>query len=318
MKIVVLDGYTMNPGDLDWAPLKALGTCILHHRSTPDQVVDRAADAEIILTNKVVISAEIMAALPKLRYIGVTATGVNIVDLEAAQERDIVVTNIPGYSTDSVAQLTFALLLEMVQQVGHHSQRVKEGAWVSCKDFSFYDSPLTELAGKTFGIVGYGQIGQRVAAIARAFGMRLLVQTAHPEKYKKESGIEFVDVDRLFSDSDVISLNCPLTPDTEQLVNTARLARVKQGALLINTGRGQLVNETAVADALENGYLGGYATDVLTQEPPPADNPLLQAPQCIITPHLAWATVEARKRLLETVVANVAAFIDGQPQNRVV
>ncbi len=317
MKIVVLDGYTMNPGDLDWSPLKALGTCILHQRTAADQVVERCADADIILTNKVVITDDIMARLPALRYVGVTATGVNIVDLEAARERNIVVTNVPGYSTDSVAQLIFALLLEMVQQVGHHARRVREGAWASCVDFSFYDFPLTELAGKTFGIVGYGRIGQRVAAIARAFGMRLLVQTANPDKYKKESGVEFVDIDRLFSDSDVISLNCPLTPETDQLVNTARLARVKQGALLINTGRGQLVDESAVADALENGYLGGYATDVLSQEPPSADNPLLQAPHCVITPHLAWATVEARQRLLKIVVDNVAAFIDGAPQNRV-
>lgn len=317
MKIVVLDGYTLNPGDLDWAPLKQLATCILHPRTRPEQLIERAQGATILLTNKVVISAKAMAELPDLRYIGVLATGVNVVDLKAAKERNIVVTNVPGYSTDSVAQLTFALLLEMVQQVGHHAQRVKQGAWVSCEDFSFRDLPLMELAGKTFGVVGYGQIGRRVAAIARAFGMRLMVQTAHPEKHKKEPGVEFVDIDRLFSDSDVISLNCPLTPETEQLVNTARLARVKQGALLINTGRGQLVNEAAVADALENGYLGGYATDVLSTEPPAPDNPLLQAPHCIITPHLAWATFEARSRLLSIVVDNIVAYINGCPQNRV-
>ncbi len=317
MKIVVLDGYTLNSGDLDWAPLKQLGTCIIHTRTKPEQLLERAQGATILLTNKVVISAQTIADLPELRYIGVLATGVNVVDLKAAKERNIVVTNVPGYSTDSVAQLTFALLLEMVQQVGHHAHKVKQGSWVSCEDFSFRDLPLMELAGKTFGVVGYGQIGRRVAAVARAFGMQLLVQTANPEKYKKEPGFEFVDIDKLFSDSDVISLNCPLTPETAQLVNTARLARVKQGALLINTGRGQLVDEAAVADALENGYLGGYATDVLSQEPPAADNPLLQAPHCIITPHLAWATLEARTRLLDMVVANVAAFVDGLPQNRV-
>lgn len=318
MKIVILDGYTLNTGDLDWAPLKELGTCIIHQRTTPEQVVERAQGAEILLTNKVVISAATMAALPELRYIGVLATGVNIVDLEAAKERKIIVTNAPGYSTDSVAQLVFALLLEMVQQVGHHAQMVAQGAWATCEDFSFRDRPLTELAGKTFGLVGYGQIGRRIAAIARAFGMRVLIQTAHPEKYQKETNLNFVDIDQLFSDSDVISLNCPLTPETEQLVNTARLARVKQGAFLINTGRGQLVNEAAVAEALEDGYLGGYATDVLSTEPPAEDNPLLKAPNCVITPHLGWATKEARTRLLAIVIQNIAAYLKGEPQNRVV
>lgn len=317
MKIVVLDGYTLNSGDLDWAPLKALGTCIIHARTSAEQLIERAQGAEILLTNKVVIDAAALAALPSLRYIGVLATGVNIVDLKAAAEQQIVVTNVPGYSTNSVAQLVFALLLEMVQQVGHHARLVAEGGWVNCEDFSFRDRPLTELAGKTFGVVGYGQIGQRVATIARAFGMQVLVQTAHPDKYKKECGQEFVDIDQLFSDSHVISLNCPLTPATTQLVNTARLARIRQGALLINTGRGQLVDEAAVAEALEDGYLGGYAADVLSSEPPAADNPLLTAPRCILTPHLAWATREARERLLATVVENIAAYLKGEPQNRV-
>lgn len=318
MKIVVLDGYTLNNGDLDWGPLKALGTCIIHQRTGADQIIERARDAEIILTNKVPISAETISALPHLRYIGVLATGVNIIDLDAAKERDIIVTNAPGYSSDSVAQLVFALLLEMVQQVGHHAWMVKKGAWVNCEDFSFRDRPLTELAGKTIGIVGYGEIGRRVATISRAFGMQVLAQTAHPEKYQKEQGITFVDVERLFTDSDVISLNCPLTAETNHLVNTARLARVKQGALLINTGRGQLVDEAAVAQALEDGYLGGYATDVLSTEPPRADNPLLSASNCIITPHIAWATMEARARLLDMVVGNIEAFLAGEPRNRVV
>jgi glycerate dehydrogenase len=317
MKIVVLDGHTLNSGDLDWAPLKALGTCIIHPRTDVDQIIERALDAEIVLTNKVPIGAETMVALPNLRYIGVLATGVNLVDLDAARKRGIVVTNAPGYSTDSVAQMVFALLLEMTQQVGHHARMVAEGAWVSCKDFSFRDLPLCELAGKTMGVVGYGEIGRRVATIARAFGMQVLVQTAHPEKYKNEQGVTFVDVDQLFTDSDVISLNCPLTPETDQLVNTAHLARVKQGALLINTGRGQLVNEAAVAAALEDGYLGGYATDVLATEPPHPDNPLLNAPHCIITPHIAWATTEARSRLLAMVVDNISAFLQGEPRNRV-
>ncbi len=317
MKIVVLDGYTLNPGDLDWAPLKSLGSAVIYPRTAPEQIIDRAADAEIVLTNKTVLAAATLAMLPKLKYIGVLATGVNVVDLEAAKTADIIVTNVPGYSTGSVVQMVFALLLEMTQQVGHHAARVREGDWASCPDFSFRDRPLTELAGKTLGVVGYGQIGQQVAKVAQAFGMKVLVQTAHPEKYQLETGLEFVDVENLFSAADIISLNCPLTEATENLVNTARLARIKQGALLINTGRGQLIDEKAVAEALEEGYLGGYATDVLSQEPPDEENPLFSAPNCFITPHIAWATAEARQRLIDTVVANIAAFQNGDPQNRV-
>lgn len=316
MKIVILDGYTLNPGDLDWAPLKELGSCIIHPRTDVEQIVDRAHDAEIILTNKTVLSADTLALLPTVKYIGVLATGVNIVDLEAAKKHDIIVTNVPGYSTQSVAQMVFALLLEMTLHVGHHAGMVKQGDWVSCADFSFRDRPLIELAGKTLGVVGYGQIGQQVAQIASAFGMQVLVQTAHPEKYQ-ETEFEFVDIDKLFSDSDIISLNCPLTEETRTLVDTAHLARVKQGALLINTGRGQLINEEAVAEALEEGYLGGYATDVLSLEPPAEGNPLFSAPNCLITPHIAWATAEARQRLLDIVVANIVAFQNGDPQNRV-
>ena len=317
MKIVVLDGYTLNPGDLDWAPLKALGSCVIHPRTAPEQIIERAVDAEIILTNKTVLTGSTLAMLPKLKYIGVLATGVNVVDLDAAKNQEIIVTNVPGYSTGSVVQMVFALLLEITQQVGHHAAKVKEGEWVTCPDFSFRDRPLIELAGKTLGVVGYGQIGQQVAKIAQAFGMKVLINTAHPEKYQQEKGLEFVDIDNLFSDADVISLNCPLTEETGNLVNTARLARVKQGALLINTGRGQLIDEEAVAEALEEGYLGGYATDVLSQEPPNAENPLFSAPNCFITPHIAWATDEARQRLLDIVVANIAAFQSGTPQNRV-
>ncbi len=316
MKIVILDGYTLNPGDLDWAPLKELGSCIIHPRTDVEQIVDRVDDAEIILTNKTVLSADTLALLPTVKYIGVLATGVNVVDLEAAKKYNIVVTNVPGYSTQSVAQMVFALLLEMTLHVGHHAGMVQQGDWVTCDDFSFRDRPLIELAGKTLGVVGYGQIGQQVAQIAKAFGMEILVQTAHPEKYQ-EAEFEFVDIDKLFSDSDIISLNCPLTEETRTLVDTAHLARVKQGALLINTGRGQLINEEAVAEALEKGSLGGYATDVLSQEPPAEDNPLFSAPNCLITPHIAWATAEARQRLLDIVVANIAAFQNGDPQNRV-
>ncbi|MCW8859157.1 MAG: D-2-hydroxyacid dehydrogenase [Deltaproteobacteria bacterium] len=318
MKIVLLDGYTLNTGDLDWAPLKNLAQCAIYPRTESTQIIERAADAEIVLTNKTPLSAVTIAALPKLQYIGVLATGVNIVDLEAAQEHNVIVTNVPGYGANSVAQMVFALLLEMTQQVGHHASLVKSGAWTACPDFSLRDRPMLELAGKTLGIVGYGQIGRQVAKIGRAFGLRLLVQTAHPEKYPQEEGLEFLDIDRLFSESDIISLNCPLNDDTMHLVNTARLARVKQGALLINTGRGQLIDEAAVAEALDDGYLGGYATDVLAQEPPGEDNPLFSAPNCIITPHIAWATTEARQRLLDLVVENIAAFQNGTVQNRVV
>lgn len=317
MQIVVLDGYTLNPGDLDWSPLEDLGSVSVFARSAAKQVVERAASAEIVLTNKAPLDAETIASMPNLQYIGVTATGVNVVDLSAAAARGIVVCNVPGYSTASVCQMVLALLLEMTQQVGHHAQLVRAGKWSQCVDFSFHDRPLIELANKTFGVVGYGQIGRQIALLARAFGMRVLVNTANPDKYKDEKEIDFVDIDSLFSAADVISLNCPLTEKTQALVNTARLARVKTGALLINTGRGQLVDEAAVADALMAGYLGGYAADVLCVEPPPADNPLLQAPNCFITPHIAWATSEARQRLLDTTIANISAFLAGAPQNRV-
>ncbi len=318
MKIVVLDGYTLNPGDLDWAPLKELGTCAIYPRTAGEQIVERAADADILLTNKTVLSAETIAELPQLKYIGVLATGVNIVDLDAARARSIVVTNAPGYGSASVAQMVFALLLEMTQHVGHHAQLVRQGAWSECPDFSFHDRPLYEVAGKTMGIVGFGQIGRQVAKVATAFDMRVLASTQHPEKYEQDTNVEFVDVDQLFSKCHAISLHCPLTDQTRQLVNTARLARIKQGALLINTGRGQLIDETAVIEALEEGYLGGYAADVLAEEPPPEDSPLLSAPNCIITPHMAWATLEARKRLLDLVVANIRSFQTGSADNRVV
>lgn len=317
MHIVVLDGHTLNPGDLDWTVLKELGTYSVHPRTSQEELLERAAGAEIILTNKVLIDADTISSLADLKYIGVLATGYNVVDLEAARQRGIVVANIPGYSSASVCQMVFALLLEMTQQVGHHDKMVHKGAWSDCVDFSFFDRPLLELAGKTFGLVGYGQIGQQVARVAAAFGMQVLAHTANPDKYKDDKGVRFVDVDTLFSDCDIISLNCPLTPETRHLVNTARLARIKQGALLINTGRGDLVDETAVAEALAEDYLGGFATDVLSTEPPKADNPLLSAPNCFITPHNAWATSEARQRLLDIALANIEAFQSGTPQNRV-
>jgi glycerate dehydrogenase len=317
MKIVLLDGYTLNPGDLDWGPLKALAKCAIFPRTETSELLERAQGAEILLTNKTPLSEATIDSLPELKYIGVLATGVNIVALEAARQQDIMVTNVPGYGSHSVAQMTFALLLELTQQVGHHAALVKNGDWSAGPDFSLRDRPLTELAGKTMGVVGYGQIGRQVARIARAFDLQVLVHTAHPQQYQQQGAPRFVDIDTLFSQADIISLNCTLTAETEQLVNTAQLARVPQGALLINTGRGQLIDESAVVEALEKGYLGGYASDVLSQEPPAADNPLLSAPNCIITPHIAWATREARQRLLDQVVANIAAYQAGAPINRV-
>lgn len=318
MKIVVLDGYTLNSGDLDWTPLKALGSCIIHERTPPELVVERAKMADVVLTNKALLTAESIAALSNLKYIGVLATGYNIVAIDAAKTAGIVVTNVPGYGAASVCQMVFALLLEMTQQVGHHATLVREGAWTRCADFSFRDRPLTELAGKTFGLIGYGQIGRQVAQVARAFGMQVLVSTANPDKYNTEKEINFIEIDSLFDQSDVISLNCPLNEATHALVNTARLARVKQGTLLINTSRGQLIDEAAVAEALAEGYLGGFASDVLAAEPPTEGNPLLNAPNTFITPHIAWATAEARRRLLEIAAANLLAFKEGKLQNRVV
>ncbi|HKJ04536.1 MAG TPA: D-2-hydroxyacid dehydrogenase [Geopsychrobacteraceae bacterium] len=320
MKIVVLDGFTLNPGDLSWDELQQLAPCEIHDRTTPDQLPERASGAEILLTNKTVINAETIANLPELRYIGVLATGYNVIDVEAAKARGIVVTNIPGYSTASVTQMVFALLLELTQQVGHHNRQVHQGRWVASPDFSFCDRPLTELAGKTFGVVGCGQIGRQVAQVARAFGMDVMAQTANPDKHRSwasDQQVELVHLNTLFSNSDVISLHCPLTPETEKMVDENRLARMKKGALLINTGRGPLLDEAAVAAALNSGRLGGFGADVLSSEPPAANNPLLGAPNSFITPHIAWATREARERLYTIATDNIKAFLDGEPKNLV-
>lgn len=318
MNIVVLDGYALNPGDLDWQPLQALGDCRIYDRTPPAEVVSRAKDAEIVLTNKTVLDREILARLPKLRYIGVLATGVNVVDLAAARERGIPVTNAPGYSTPAVAQMVFALLLELTSRAGHHGQLVRSGRWSAAADFCFWDRPLVELAGRTLGLVGFGQIGRQVARIARAFDMRVLVHTAHPQRYVGDPAaaeVAFVDLDPLFSESDVISLHCPLTPATDKLVDARRLALMRPGAILINTGRGPLIDEPALAAALTVGQIGGAGLDVLSVEPPPADNPLLQAPNCLITPHIAWAARAARERLLAMVVENLQGFLTDNPRN---
>jgi glycerate dehydrogenase len=318
MKIVVLDGYTLNPGDLSWQALEALGDCMVYARTPKELVIERAAGAEVVLTNKVVLGSEQLAQLPQLRYIGVLATGYNVVDVEAARQRNITVTNVPAYSTASVAQMVFALLLELSQQVGHHARLVREGRWTASADFCFWDRPLVELDGLTLGIVGFGAIGRRVARLARAFGMEVLVHTAHPDKYRETAeGREarFVGLDDLFRTGDAISLHCPLTEETRALVDARRLELMKPTAFLLNTGRGPLVDEAALAAALNAGRIAGAGLDVLSVEPPPVGNPLLQAANCCITPHIAWATRAARQRLITTAVENLRAYLSGAPQN---
>lgn len=316
MRIVVLDGYAANPGDLDWAPFAAFGQLTVHERTPASLTVERAAGAQVVLTNKVFFGAEEMAALPELRYIGVLATGYNVVDVAAARGRGIVVTNVPAYSTPSVAQHVFALLLELTRGTGRHAALVRQGRWNTAPDFCFWEGDQVELAGLTLGVVGFGAIGQAVARIARAFEMRVLVQTRRPAPGAWPE-VTFVERPALFAQADVVSLHCPLTEETRGVINAATLAAMKPGAYLINTGRGPLVDETALAAALHAGQIAGAGLDVLSQEPPQADNPLLLAPNCVITPHLAWATKAARQRLLDVAVDNVRAFVEGREQNRV-
>jgi glycerate dehydrogenase len=310
MKIVVLDGYTLNPGDLGWEGLRGLGEVTVHDRTAPAEVLARAQGAGIVLTNKVPLRAETIAQLPALRYIGVLATGVNVVDVPAAKARGIVVTNVPAYGTRSVAQHTFALILELTNHVGQHAAAVRAGRWSQGPDWCFWDAPLVELDGLTLGVVGYGRIGRAVADLGRAFGMKV---GAHSRG--ETPGAEKVGLDELFQRSDVVTLHCALVPETQGLVNAARLARMKPTALLINTGRGPLVIEKDLADALNSGRIAGAAADVLSAEPPSPDNPLLTARNCLLTPHLAWGTRAARARLLATVEENIRAFQAGRPQN---
>ena len=314
MNIVVLDGHTLNPGDLSWEELKALGSCALFERSTPAEVLKRGADAQILITNKVPLGREQIQALHNLRYIGVTATGYNIIDVAAARERGIIVTNVPAYGTPSVAQHTFALLLELTQHVGSHSQSVRAGAWVRSPDWCFWEHPLVELDGLTMGIVGFGRIGRAVGELARAFGMQVIIAES-PRARELPPYVSSKGLDALFDAADVVSLHCPLSDATRHLVNAARLARMKPTALLLNTSRGPLVDETALADALNAGRIAGAGLDVLSTEPPQPDNPLLTARNCIITPHQAWATRAARSRLMRVAVANVKAFLEGTAQN---
>lgn len=314
MKIVVLDGYTANPGDLSWEELTALGQCTIYDRTTPDEVLERAAGAEVILTNKVVITAAHLAALPELKYIGVLATGYNVVDVAAARERGIIVTNIPAYSTPSVGQMVFAHILNIAQQVQHHSDEVHKGRWVNSQDFCFRDTPLIELLGKKIGLIGLGQTGYNTARIAIGFGMKVWAYTSK-SRLQLPPEIKKMEMDQLFHECDIVSLHCPLTDDTRELVNARRLALMKPTAMLINTGRGPLVNEQDLADALNSGKLYAAGLDVLSTEPPRADNPLLTAKNCYITPHIAWASTAARERLLKIAAENVKAYTQGKPIN---
>jgi len=314
MRLVVLDGFTMNPGDLEWRALEALGSLTVHARTPPEAILERAAGAEILLTNKTPLTRDTVTALPALRFISVLATGFNVVDLAAARERGIPVSNAPAYSTRSVQQMTFALLLELTQLCGAHDRAVKEGAWCRCEDITFQLQPLTELDGLTFGVLGFGAIGRAVAQAALAFGMRVMAHSrTRPQTLP--DGVAWVSQDELFRCSDVVSLHCPLTPETEGLINARTLRLMKPGARLINTSRGGLIDEAALAQALNEGRLAGAGVDVLSTEPPASDNPLLRARNIVITPHCAWATRAARQRLLDITVANVEAFQAGRPIN---
>lgn len=314
MRIVVLDGYTANPGDLSWDKLKELGECTIYERTAPDEVLERAAGAEALLTNKVVLNSETIAALPDLKYIGVLATGYNVVDIAAACERGIIVTNIPAYSTPSVGQMVFAHILNITQQVRHYSEKVSQGDWSKSPDFCFYDTPLIELLGKKIGIVGLGQTGYNTARIAIGFGMKVWAVTSK-SRLQLPPEIRKADLDQVFHECDIISLHCPLTDSTRGMVNANRLSIMKPTSILINTGRGPLVNEQDLADALNTGKIYAAGLDVLSEEPPRTNNPLLTARNCFITPHIAWASFEARQRLIYIMATNLKAYIDGKPVN---
>lgn len=314
MKIVILDGYGANPGDLSWSELEKVGEVTVYERTKPEETVARATDAEIVLTNKVVFGRQELEQLPQLKYIGVLATGYNVVDIETAHERGIIVTNVPAYSTESVAQMVFAHLLTVTNRTEHYAQQNRNGRWSNNPDFCYWDTNLTELAGKTIGIVGLGNIGQRVAQIALAFGMKVKALTSKSAD-QLPNGIEKADLNTLLSTSDIVSLHCPLTDTTRHLINAKTIQLMKPSAILINTGRGPLVNDADIAEALSTNRLSAYCADVLTEEPPKADNPLLHQPNAYITPHIAWATREARIRLLHTAIENVKAFVRHCPQN---
>ena len=314
MKIVVMDGNGVNPGDISWEKIEQFGQLTVYPRTTPEEVLDHVGGAEIVLTNKTVFDAEIISRLTNTKYIGVLATGYNVVDLKAAREHGIVVTNIPAYSTDSVAQMTFAHILNVTNRVDHYARASREGEWSRCPDFCYWDQPLMELSGKTIGIVGLGHIGMKVARIAHDFGMDVFALTSKDATSLPE-GIQKTTLEGILGASDIISLHCPLTNSTREIINAESLAKMRKGTILVNTGRGPLVNEADVAAALHTGQLAAYCADVMCSEPPSFDNPLFQEPNAFITPHVAWATVEARLRLMDIAEGNIKAFLSGNPVN---
>lgn len=322
MKIVVLDGQALNPGDLSWQGLADLGELQVYPRTPEEKIKARAQGAEVLLTNKTPLTAETIADLPDLKYIGVLATGYNVIDIKAAAEKRIVVTNVPAYGTDAVAQFVFALLLELAHHVGEHNHAVKDGAWQRADDFCFWNYPLVELQDKVIGLIGYGRIGQRTAELARAFKMKIVAYDRSAEQKKADpkintANIKFLSLTDLYKTSDIISLHCPLTETTRDMINRQSIAQMKEGVIIINTARGELINETDLAAALESGQVSGAAVDVLAAEPPNSNNPLLNSENTIITPHIAWASHESRQRLLKTVVANLTAFLAGNPINQI-
>ncbi len=314
MKIIILDGYTLNPGDISWAGFETLGDFAMYDRTSPDKIVERSENAEIILTNKSIISKDTIDQLPKLNYIGVLATGYNIVDVKTANERNITVTNIPSYGTSSVAQMVFALILELTQNVGHHSNSVSKGKWSKSEDWCYWDKPLIELDGLTMGIIGFGRIGKATAKIANAFGMKVIANDAVSIESPPD-WVKIVDQETIFRESDVVSLHCPLTSANKHFVNSEKISLMKRSALLINTSRGLLINEEDLAHALNSERIAGAGLDVLSKEPPDETNPLLTAKNCIITPHIAWATKAARQRLMNIAVRNLISYLNGKPVN---
>ncbi|MDR0336809.1 MAG: D-2-hydroxyacid dehydrogenase [Planctomycetaceae bacterium] len=317
LQIVILDGEALNPGDLSWSDLEQFGTLTVYPRTKPNEVIARAKDADIVLTNKVVFDQEVLSQLPKLKYIGIFATGYNVVDLDVARQRGIPVTNIPGYGTESVAQLTWTHLLNLTFRLSDHDVSVKHGDWSRCSNFCYWNHSLTELFGLTFGSIGYGAIGRRVVQIANAFGMNVLVYTPRAESKTKDHFVQIVDLETLLKQSDVISLHCPLTSENRGMINAKTIALMKPTALLLNVSRGLLIEEQALANALNSGQLAGAGLDVLSEEPPLPSNPLLHARNCFFTPHIAWATLAARKRLLQIAVDNLRSFLNGKTQNDV-
>ncbi len=317
MKAVILDGYTTNPGDLSWDWLKEKCELTVFDRTPAEKTVERCTGCDIIITNKTPLSKETLMQLPDCKFIALLSTGYNIIDCDYATSRNIPVSNIPAYSTNAVAQLTFAFILELCNKVAIHNAEVKKGKWSECKDFCFWRSPLQELGGKTLGIIGFGSIGRAVAKIGSAFNMKVIAHTANPDKYKDVNDVSFVSLDELLEKSDIVTLHCPLTPATTGMVNAEFIGKMKSGAYLINTSRGPVLNEADVADALKSGRLAGAGVDVLSTEPPSANNPLLSCENCLITPHIAWAAFETRQRLISILEQNINAFLAGKPINTV-